>query len=105
MLAISPNLQVTPYMFNQYDLLLPGIYNPGMVLLLKGKVNNNDLVGWSGLMVAVIHQAKIDAIRGEQTAAQWLASDQCFDYCYALGFEHENILAWLEAEARRSNAS
>jgi len=98
MLAAYPDIQASNYMIKQYDLLLPGIYDPGIVLLLKGKANNDDFVvlGWSGLMAAVINQAKIDAKRGDQEAIEWLKSDQCFDYCYALGFEHANILDWLK---------
>jgi len=98
MLAINQDIQASNYMINQDKLWLPGYYDPGIVLLLKGKANNDDFVvlGWSGLMAAVINQAKIDAKRGDQEAIEWLKSDQCFDYCYALGFEHANILDWLK---------
>jgi hypothetical protein len=98
MLAAYPDIQASNYMINQYDLLLPGIYDPGIVLLLKDKVNNDDFVvlGWSGLMLAVINQAKIDASKGDQEAIEWLKSDQCYDICYSLGFEHANILDWLK---------
>jgi len=96
MIAAYPDIQ--DYMINQYDLLLPGIYDPGIVLLLKGKANSDDfaVLGWVGLMLAVINQAKIDASRGDQEAIEWLKSDQCYDICYSLGFEHANILRWLK---------
>ena len=96
MLAAYPSIQASDYMIKHDDLLLPGIYDPEVLLLLKDIAEEDYPVGWSGLMFAVIDQARIDAAQGDQTAAEWLASDQCFDYCYALGFEHENILAWLK---------
>ena len=97
MLAIYPDIQASNYMIKP-DLLLPGIYDPGMMLLLKDEVHPDDFVGlgWSGLMAAVINQAKIDAARGDQEAIDWLQSDQCFDFCVGLGFEHANILDWLK---------
>jgi len=98
MLAINQDIQASNYMINQDKLWLPGYYDPGIVLLLKGKANNDDFVvlGWSGLMAAVINQAKIDAKRGDQEAIEWLQSDRCFDFCVGLGFEHANILDWLK---------
>jgi len=93
----DPGIRLMPGGPIQDKLLLPGIYDPGMILLLKDKINNNDLVGWGGLMAAVINQARLDAARGDQEAIEWLKSDQCFDYCYALGgFEHAHILTWLK---------
>jgi hypothetical protein len=95
MIAAYPDIQASNYMIYE-DLLLPGIYDPGMVLLLKGKINNNDPVGYGGLMFAIVRQAKIDAARGSKEAIEWLKSDQCFDYCFAVGFEHKNVLDWLK---------
>lgn len=97
MLAAYPGIQASNYMIKP-DLLLPG-YDPGaLVLLLKDKVHPDDFVGlgWGGLMAAIVHQAKIDAARGDQEAIDWLKSDHCYDICYSLGFEHKNILDWLK---------
>jgi len=100
MLAMSQDIQAAASVIKYEDLSLPGIgiYDPGIVLLLKGKPNNDDFVvlGWRGLMLAVINQAKIDASKGDQEAIEWLKSDQCYDICYSLGFEHANILDWLK---------
>ena len=104
MIAAYPDIQASNYMINQYDLLLPGIYDPEMVLLLKDKVNNKDPVGWSGLIFAIVRQAKIDAMRGDQAAIDWLSCDVCQEYCFALGFEHSNILNWLKYKMEKVEA-
>jgi len=85
-------------MINQLEVLLPGIYDPGIALLIKDKVNNKDPVGFTGLMAAILEQARVDALAGDLEAIEWLAGDLCFDMCYALRFNHNNVIAWLENE-------
>ena len=80
------------------EILFPGIYNPGIASLIKDKVNNKDPVGFTGLMAAIINQARIDALAGDLEAIEWLAGDMAFDLCYALRFNHNNVIAWLENE-------
>ena len=95
MLAAYPNIQAAASVIKYEDLLLPGIYDPGIVLLLKDKVDNNDLVGWGGLVCAIFKQARIDAARGNKEATDWLKSDVARSYCILLDYEHRNILTWL----------
>ena len=81
----------------QDKLWLPGL--PGRIALVcKSKIKNNLLVGYRGLMAAIINQARIDAEAGDQEAMDWLIDDQCFDYCFALGFDHANIMAWISEQ-------
>lgn len=80
---------------SQHKLLLPGIYFNKLLLC---SVKNSDPVGWSGLVAAVIRQAGLDVLRGDEEAAEWLLSEQCRDYCKALGYSHENIDLWLEQQ-------
>jgi len=90
-------LAAYPNMISQYDLLLPGIENTALMLLIsKIKVSNREGSGYAGLMAAIIAQAQIDAKAGEPRAVNWLASEACFEMCFAVGFEHKNILKWLE---------
>ena len=99
MLAAYPNINT--YLINHSDLLLPGYYDPVAVLLLKDIAEEDYPAGWSGLMYAVISQARLDALEGDQEAAQWLASDECLDYCCALDFNHKNILRWLKKKIKQ----
>ena len=98
MLAAYPIIQASNYVIYE-DLLLPGIYDPEIVLLLKDKANNKDPVGFTGLIAAVLKQARLDAMAGDQEAIEWLAGDLCFDMCFALRFNHNNVIAWLEKES------
>jgi len=88
-------------MLNQLEVLLPGLYDPGIALLFRDPSDdpkNNAPVGYTGLMAAIISQAKIDALAGDQEAIEWLQSDLCFDCCFALNFNHENVIAWIAKE-------
>jgi len=96
MLAAYPHTQASPYMIKQDDLLLPGYYDLEILLLLSDILEDYPVVGFTGLMAAIIAQAGLDVLSGDLEAAEWLKSDQCFDYCYALGYEHKHILDWLK---------
>jgi len=82
-------------LLQQRKLIMPGS-NTSKMILCKDKINNDDPVGYRGLMTAVIQQASIDAMAGDQEAAAWLGSDRCFDFCFALGYEYANIRQWLK---------
>jgi hypothetical protein len=83
------------HLLQQHKLVMPGIDINKLILC---SVKNSDPVGWSGLVAAVIRQAGLDVLRGDEEAAEWLLSEQCRDYCQALGFKHENIELWLEQQ-------
>ena len=83
-------------MIQHDDLLFPGLFELTSIVLVK--VNNKDPVGFTGLMAAVLKQARIDALAGDQEAIDWLAGDLCFDMCFALRFNHKNVIAWLQKE-------
>ena len=93
MLAASNSIGLMPGGPLQDRLWLPGL--PGQCLVCKGKINNDLLVGYRGLMAAIINQARIDAIHGDQEALDWLVGEVCSDFCITLGFEHANILDWI----------
>jgi len=89
---------INPGMFHQSRLLLPGLDISRVFVCSKRApdlVKDHGLSGWPGVMAAVLYQAKIDALAGDQLVIDWLASDQCADYCLAIGFNHANILSWL----------
>lgn len=61
----------------------------------KDFVDDFALVGFRGLMAAVLLQAQIDAEGGDNDALNWLLSDLTDDYCIALGFNARIIPAWI----------
>ena len=97
MLAAYSDIQASSYMIRP-ELLFPGVYDPVVWVCAdrsKDLVKDYGLVGYKGLMAAVVYQAKIEAQRGDQEAINWLASDDCREYCQAIDFNHKCILIWL----------
>ena len=99
---VRPMPGINPGMLDQSRLELPGLdISPAVWVCAKripDLVADHGLTGWPGVMAAVIYQAKIDAKTGDIEAANWLAGDQCADYCYALGFDHAGIKAWVNEQ-------
>ena len=93
---------ISPSILDQSRLSLPGLdISPAVWLCAKritDLVADYGLTGYTGVMAAVMFQAKLDAKTGDIEAANWLADDQCADYCYALGFDHAGIKAWVNEQ-------
>jgi hypothetical protein len=86
-------------LLQQHKLIMPGSNTRPLVLFdtaEQDQPGNPYPVGYRGLMTAIIQQASIDALSGDQEAAAWLGSDICLDYCFALGYEHSNVKQWLK---------
>ena len=53
------------------------------------------LTGWPGLMAGIVFQGWKDASAGDPEALDWLETE-AFDYCIAIGFNHNIILNWVK---------
>jgi len=100
---VRPIPGISPGLLDQSRLSLPGWFDPSTAVWVCAKripdlVADYGLTGYAGVMAAVIYQAKIDAKAGNQTAINWLANDQCVDYCLAIGFNHAGIKAWVNEQ-------
>ena len=54
------------------------------------------LVGFKGLMAAIVFQAWVEASGGDPEAMEWLAGDDCFNHCFVIGFNHAIIINWVK---------
>jgi len=61
---------------------------------------NHGIVGWKGLMAAVVWQAKQEAEAGDPNAHKWLKSEDCVNYCDALRYNNKLILSWSTRERK-----
>ena len=100
---VRPIPGISPGLLDQSRLSLPGWFDPSPAVWVCTKrildlVADYGLTGYTGVMAAVIFQAKLDAKTGDIEAANWLAGDQCADYCYVLGFDHAGIKAWVNEQ-------
>lgn len=99
---VRPMPGISPGVLDQSRLELPGLDIFAAVWVCAKRipdlVKDYGLTGYAGLMAAVIYQARIDAKDGDKAAIDWLAGDQCADYCYALGFDHAGIKAWVNEQ-------
>jgi hypothetical protein len=80
-------------------LLLPD--QPGLACRPKRRKGSCDfvkdfgLVGYPGIIAAVLLQAQLDAEGGDTDALNWLLSDLADDFCIAVGFNARIIPAWI----------
>lgn len=56
---------------------------------------DHGITGWAGVITGVLYQAKNEAEAGNLEAIEWLKSDDCYDYCMAINYNHNLVLAWL----------
>lgn len=101
MLVISqdmPAVGISPGVLNWSRLSLPGSYlgNIALVCVPVDLVKKYGLVGYKGLMAAVIYQAQVDAKGGNMAAVDWLISDEAAEYCQAIQFNHAIVMSWTK---------
>ena len=57
------------------------------------------LVGFKGLMTAILYQAWEDANNGDPEALDWLETEAA-DYCISVNFNHNIILNWVNEKRK-----
>ena len=62
---------------------------------------DNGITGWPGIITGVLYQARQEAWEGDISADKWLKSDDCREFCVAIGFNHNIVLDWVKKPHRR----
>ena len=78
-----------------------GVLSRTSVLEIPDSPADQGITGYAGVMAGVLWQARNEALAGDNSAREWLESDDCADFCVAVGFDHNLVLQWIRKPKHR----